>query len=68
MTRPIALIVRAPGTNCEHETAYAWERAGAEPRIVRVDELIAHPALIDECDIVTIPGGFSFGDDLGAGP
>lgn len=67
MPLPQALIVRAPGTNCEHETAFAWEQAGARARIIRVDELIAQPEVLESCDVLTIPGGFSFGDDLGAG-
>lgn len=61
------LILRAAGTNCDLETQYAWERAGASPRRVHVRELFAQRGLLDEAAIVTIPGGFSYGDDVAAG-
>jgi phosphoribosylformylglycinamidine synthase len=59
--------LRAPGTNCEEETAAAWERAGAEVQTWHVGRLIESPGLLDRFQILTIPGGFSYGDDLGAG-
>ncbi len=61
------LILRAAGTNCDLETQYAWELAGASPRRVHVRELFDRPSLLDEAAIVTIPGGFSYGDDVAAG-
>ena len=66
MTVP-ALVLRAPGTNCDAETAYALERAGATATTLHLMRLIERPALLDEARIVVIPGGFSFGDDLAAG-
>lgn len=62
-----ALIVRAPGTNCEIETAFAWERVGAATRIVHVNELVASPRLLETFQILTVPGGFCYGDDVSAG-
>src|SRR3954447_698268 len=67
MTRPRALVLRAPGTNCDEETAYAWELAGASVQTHHVGRLVESPRLLDEVQILTIPGGFSYGDDLGAG-
>jgi phosphoribosylformylglycinamidine synthase len=67
MTRPRALVLRAPGTNCDEETAYAWELAGANVQTYHVGRLVEAPRLLDEVQILTIPGGFSYGDDLGAG-
>lgn len=67
MSRPRVLILRAPGTNCDEETAAAWERAGATPRIVQLKRVLERSALLDEFQVLTIPGGFSYGDDLGAG-
>lgn len=61
------LIVCAPGTNCELETAYAWELAGAGTRIVRADELIADRGMLEGFQILTVPGGFCYGDDIAAG-
>jgi phosphoribosylformylglycinamidine synthase subunit PurQ / glutaminase len=67
MARPRAIVIRAPGTNCDEETAHAWQRAGAAVETWHVNRLIEDPAALDRFQILTIPGGFSYGDDLGAG-
>lgn len=64
---PRVLVLRAPGTNCNEETADAWQRAGASPETWHVRRVVESPALLDSFQVVTIPGGFSHGDDLGAG-
>jgi phosphoribosylformylglycinamidine synthase len=64
---PRALILRAPGTNCDEETVHAFELAGASAERVHVNRLLEQPALVREFQILCIPGGFSYGDDLGAG-
>jgi phosphoribosylformylglycinamidine synthase len=65
--RPRVIVLRAPGTNCDEETAQAWCRAGAEVETWHVNRLFEAPAKLASFQIVTIPGGFSYGDDLGAG-
>jgi len=45
----------------------AFSRVGAEPRLRFVEDLLAGRQRMDDADIVCIPGGFSFGDHLGAG-
>jgi phosphoribosylformylglycinamidine synthase subunit PurQ / glutaminase len=67
MPRPRAIVLRAPGTNCDEETAAAWERAGADVETWHVGRLLETPRALDSFRILTIPGGFSYGDDLGAG-
>jgi phosphoribosylformylglycinamidine synthase len=67
MAAPNALILRAPGTNCDEETAAAWERAGATSETWHVGRILEAPNALDRFQIVTIPGGFTYGDDLGAG-
>ena len=67
MTSPRVLILRAPGTNCDEETAFAFERAGATAERVHVNRLIENPALKDRYQILCLPGGFSYGDDIAAG-
>jgi phosphoribosylformylglycinamidine synthase len=67
MARPRAIVLRAPGTNCDEETAVAWQRAGAAAETWHVNRLIESPAGLDRFQVLTIPGGFSYGDDLGAG-
>lgn len=59
--------MRAAGTNCDEETAYAWELAGANPERVHINRLLEKPASLREYEIITFPGGFSFGDDIAAG-
>lgn len=67
MPRPRALILRAPGTNCDVETAYAFELAGAETERLHINRLLEQPQLFAQFQILCLPGGFSYGDDLGAG-
>jgi phosphoribosylformylglycinamidine synthase I len=67
MLAPRALVLRAPGTNCDHETAHAFERAGGIARRLHVRALAEKPALADDFQILCIPGGFSYGDDIASG-
>ncbi len=70
MTRrltPHALVLRAPGINCDRETAHACRLAGFEADLVHINRLIQEPRSLDDYDLLVIPGGFSYGDDLGAG-
>jgi phosphoribosylformylglycinamidine synthase len=67
MSTPNVLILRAPGTNCDAETALAFEQAGAKTQVLHVNRLLERPALFQSFQILCIPGGFSYGDDLGAG-
>lgn len=67
MATPRVLILRAPGTNCDVETAYAFELAGAKPVSVHVNQLVESPELGRDFQILCFPGGFSFGDDIAAG-
>ena len=65
--KPKVIILRTAGTNCDEETAHAWELAGAEPQRVHVRALIEQPQHLKQFAILTIPGGFSYGDDISAG-
>ena len=64
---PRVIVLRAPGTNCDHETAFAFEKAGATARRTHINELLANPDLTRDSQILCIPGGFSYGDDIAAG-
>jgi phosphoribosylformylglycinamidine synthase len=62
------LILRAPGTNCDQETAYAFQLAGAKSvEILHINRILETRTLQDRANIICIPGGFSFGDDIAAG-
>ncbi len=61
------LVMSGFGINCEAETADAFRRAGAEADCVHVNDLIAEPQLMQAYQILAIPGGFSYGDDIASG-
>jgi phosphoribosylformylglycinamidine synthase len=67
MSSPRVCVLRAPGTNCDVETAFAFETCGAAPERVHLFRLLEQPRLLDEFQILCVPGGFSYGDDIGAG-
>lgn len=65
--KPNVLILRAPGTNCDNETAFAFEKAGASTEKIHINRLLDDPMLLERFQILCFPGGFSFGDDIAAG-
>lgn len=64
---PRVLVLRSPGVNCDAETAYAFERAGAAADVIHLNRWIEQPQLARQYQILALPGGFSYGDDLSAG-
>lgn len=64
---PSALVLRAAGINCDAETARAFELAGATATLLHVNRLVEQPDLLDDFDLLSVPGGFSYGDDIAAG-
>jgi phosphoribosylformylglycinamidine synthase len=67
MRRVAAAIITAPGTNRDPDMAFALARAGATPITVSTRRLLDSTAVVDDADLVVLPGGFSFADALGAG-
>jgi len=65
--KPKVLVLRAAGTNCDMETAFAFELAGAEARVAHVNRLADHSVKLSDFQVLAIPGGFSYGDDVAAG-
>jgi phosphoribosylformylglycinamidine synthase len=65
--KPIVLILQATGTNRDPDAAAAIELAGGVPTTLHINELHAHPARLHEFQMLVLPGGFSYGDALGAG-
>ena len=69
---PKALVLTGFGLNCDWETTYALELAGAEAKRVHINqflmgEKIGELARLDDYQIFAFIGGFSWGDDHGAG-
>lgn len=67
MPTPRALIFSGYGLNCEEETKTGLELAGARADIVHIEDVAKSPAMLAKYQIVVFPGGFSYGDDTGAG-
>ncbi len=62
-----ALVLSAPGTNCDAETVRALSLVGAVPELVHLGAILNGRRRWDEFGLIVIPGGFSYGDHLGAG-
>ena len=62
-----AIVLRAAGINCDMETEYALELAGARAQRVHINRIIEDKNLLDAFHIIVFPGGFSYGDDVAAG-
>lgn len=67
MARVRILVIAGYGINCEEETAWAFKLAGGIVDIVHINDLINHPKRLKKYQILAFPGGFSYGDDTGAG-
>ncbi|MGC9599404.1 MAG: phosphoribosylformylglycinamidine synthase I [Minisyncoccia bacterium] len=67
MKPPRAIVLSGYGLNCEDETKFAFDLAGARADIVHVNDLVAEKGKLKNYQILAIPGGFSYGDDTGSG-
>jgi phosphoribosylformylglycinamidine synthase len=67
MVTPRAWILRTAGTNCDEETEFACRCVGFDARRIHIGRLLERPEVLREAALLVIPGGFTYGDDLGAG-
>ncbi|HUS57098.1 MAG TPA: phosphoribosylformylglycinamidine synthase I [Planctomycetota bacterium] len=67
MAKVKVCVLRTAGTNCDGETAFAFEQAGAATESVHVNQVLRKGAGLDDYQILVIPGGFTYGDDIAAG-
>jgi len=65
--KPKVIVLKEHGTNCERESAHAFQLAGADVDIVHMNELIENPLKLHNYQILMLPGGFSHGDHTGSG-
>jgi phosphoribosylformylglycinamidine synthase len=61
------IILRTAGTNCDEEAQYAFNLCGAEVERVHINELLGKKKSLSDYHILTVPGGFTYGDDIAAG-
>jgi len=57
------VVLQFPGTNCEYDTKYAFEKLGAKVEIIWHEET----SIPNNTDLIVLPGGFSYGDYLRSG-
>src|SRR5438046_7792536 len=67
MATPRVLVLRAPGANCDAEAQFAFEQAGAVAERIHINRLRERPGLLKEYQVLVVPGGFTYGDDVAAG-
>lgn len=67
MAKIKAIVLKAPGTNCDAEMTYALKLAGADSETVHLKEIEKNPGLLKRYAVCVFPGGFSYGDYLGSG-
>lgn len=67
MKKPNICILQSDGTNCDVELHYAFEKFGGNPQYVHVNELRNKEKTLKNFQILALPGGFSYGDDVASG-
>ncbi len=64
---PRILVLRAAGSNCDQETKFAFDFVGGLADLVHVNRLLSGEVKLNNYQILAIPGGFTYGDDVSAG-
>ncbi len=67
MNKPKVLVLKADGTNRDIEMAYAFKVAGGEAKIVHINDLRVGKERLENYQILVLPGGFAYGDDIVSG-
>ncbi len=65
--KPKVIIMSGYGINSEMETAYVFEKSGAEAEVVHINDVIDGHKKLADYQILAFPGGFAHGDDTGSG-
>ena len=67
MPKAKVCVLRTAGTNCDKETAFAFSKAGAAAELVHINNLVQGDKDLADYQILALPGGFSYGDDIASG-
>lgn len=67
MKKVKVIVLRTAGTNCDKETAFAFEESGARSELVHINRISTGEKSLADYQILAIPGGFSYGDDIASG-
>ncbi len=65
-SKPV-MILHANGSNRDRDAALAVQLSGGKPEIVHINQLLDNERKLEDYAMLIVPGGFSYGDDLGAG-
>ena len=65
--KPKICILRTDGTNCDEELFYAFEKFGGAPAYIHVNQLRTKDKKLRNFQILALPGGFAYGDDVASG-
>jgi phosphoribosylformylglycinamidine synthase I len=61
------LVLRTAGSNCDYETVHAFRHMGSEVSLIHINQIVAGKTRLSDFQILAIPGGFTYGDDISAG-
>lgn len=64
---PKVLLLRSAGTNCDRELVHAFQLVGASVDTLHINTLLADPSQLQNYQILSLAGGFSYGDDIASG-
>jgi phosphoribosylformylglycinamidine synthase len=67
MTNVKTIVLRTAGSNCDYETVHAFQHVGSEVSLVHINQVVAGKTWFSDFQILAIPGGFTYGDDISAG-
>ncbi len=67
MAKPKVCILRSDGANCDEELFYAFEKFGAVPEFIHINQLRDKTKHLKGFSVLALPGGFSYGDDVASG-
>lgn len=67
MRKVKTLVLRTAGSNCDFETVHAFQQVGSEVSLVHINQIVAGKTRLADVQILAIPGGFTYGDDISAG-
>lgn len=67
MSKPKAIIIKADGINRDEDMVFAFNLAGADAKLVHVNDLRSKKEKLSDYQILGIPGGFAYGDDIVSG-
>lgn len=65
--KPSVCVLKTDGINCDREALHAFELAGGKTQLVHVNQLRSGECNLKNYEILVIPGGFSYGDDVASG-